>query len=344
MTARIKDIAKKAHVSMATVSLVLNRKPGISGQTREKILKIAKELNYRIPEASDHEKAKKGTIRFLKIAKHGHTVNRDHEVFIADYTDGLSREAVLNGYRLEINTFKTSNIEELLDSIKDYDQEAIIALGTELDFEDIQHFNKLKIPIVFIDTYFDFYNYDFIDMNNIDAVYKIIKHFHENGHQEIGFVRSPVNVKNFRLRETGYKIALKHFKIPYNEKQVFSVDSTIDGAYSDMLQILKKDVKPPQALFVTNDIIAYGCIKALKERGFSIPEDISIIGFDDLPMSAVMDPPLTTLKVSKTRIGKIAMKHALIRVEERLTMPAEKVLVDGEFICRKSVKNIKKPG
>jgi len=343
MAARIKDIAEKAHVSMATVSLVLNRKPGISGQTREKILKIAKELNYKIPAVADHDKTKKGTIRFLKIAKHGHTVNRDHEVFIADYTDGLSREAVLNGYRLEINTFRTSNMEELLNSIKDYDQEAIIALGTELDFEDIQHFNTLKIPIVFIDTYFDFYNYDFIDMNNIDAVYKIIKYFVDNGHQEIGFVRSPVNVKNFRLREIGYKIALKHFKIPYNEKQVFSVDSTIDGAYSDMLQILKKDIKPPQALFATNDIIAYGCIKALKERGYSIPEDISIIGFDDLPLSAVMDPPLTTLKVSKTRIGKIAMKHALIRVEEQLKMPAEKVLVDGEFICRKSVKNINQP-
>jgi DNA-binding LacI/PurR family transcriptional regulator len=121
---------------------------------------------------------------------------------------------------------------------------------------------------------------------------------------------------------------------------VFSVDSTIDGAYSDMLQILKKGVRPPQALFATNDVIAYGCIKALKERGYSVPENISIIGFDDLPMSAVMDPPLTTLKVSKTRIAKIAMKHALIRIEKKNKMPAEKVLVGGDFISRKSVKKI----
>jgi len=341
MDVRIKDIAEKAEVSMATVSLVINGKPGISKKTREKILKIAKELNYKLPDSLNRDKTGKGTIRFLKIAKHGHTVNRDHEVFIADYTDGLSKEAMINGYGLEINTFKTSNIAGLVDSIKDSGHEALIALGTELDFEDVTFFNKLKIPIVFIDTYFNFFNYDFIDMNNIDAVYKIIKHFVDSGHQEIGFLRSPVKVENFRLREVGYKTALKHFKISYNEKYVFSVDSTIDGAYSDMLQILKKGPKLPQALFSTNDIIAYGCIKALKERGISVPEDISIIGFDDLPLSAVMEPPLTTLKVSKTRIGKIAMKHAIIRIEERSKMPAEKVLVGGKFICRKSVKNIK---
>jgi DNA-binding LacI/PurR family transcriptional regulator len=340
MNARLKDIAGKANVSMATVSLVINGKPGISDETREKILKIAKELKYKIPDSSNRDKSKKGTIRFLKIAKHGHTVNRDHEVFIADYTDGLNKEAVLNGFALEISTYKTGNIDELVDSIKDSGQEALIALGTELDFEDIQYFTKLKIPVVFIDTYYDFFNYDFIDMNNIDAVYKIIKHFVDNGHQDIGFIRSPVKVKNFRLRDIGYEIALNHFNIPFNEKHVFSVDSTIEGAYSDMLQILKKGVKPPQALFAANDVIAYGCIKALKERGYSIPEDISIIGFDDLPMSAVMDPPLTTLKVSKTRIAQIAMKHALVRIDKKNKIPAEKVLVGGDFISRKSVKKI----
>jgi LacI family transcriptional regulator len=82
----------------------------------------------------------------------------------------------------------------------------------------------------------------------------------------------------------------------------------------------------------------------LKERGFSLLDDVSIIGFDDLPMSAVMDPPLSTLKVSKTRIGKIAMKHALIRVEEISSMPAEKVLVGGKLVCRQSVKNMKQYG
>jgi len=340
MIARIKDIAEKAQVSIATVSLAINRKPGISVKTREKILKIAEELNYKIPDTPQQDKTTKGTIRFLKIAKHGHTVNRDHEVFIADYTDGLNKEAVLNGYGLEISTFKTSHIENLFDSLETSTQEALIALGTELDFEDIQNFTKLHMPVVFIDTYYDYFNYDFIDMNNIDAVYKIITHFVKNGHREIGFIRSPVKVENFRLRETGYKRALKQYNLPYNEKHVYSVDSTINGAYSDFLQILKKDVKLPQALFATNDVIAYGCIKALKERGYAIPGDISIIGFDDLPMSAVMEPPLTTLKVSKTRIGKIAMKHAIIRIEKNNLMPAEKVLVGGKFVSRSSVKKL----
>jgi LacI family transcriptional regulator len=103
----------------------------------------------------------------------------------------LNKEAVLNGYALEISTFKTGNIEELLDSIEDSGQEALVALGTELDFEDIQYFSKVKIPVVFIDTYYDYFNYDFIDMNNIDAVYKIIKHFVDNGHQGMSDIKAP---------------------------------------------------------------------------------------------------------------------------------------------------------
>jgi LacI family transcriptional regulator len=338
MGARIKDIAEKAQVSVATVSLVLNNKPGVSGQTRQKILGIARELNYDIQRG--HGLVRNGTIRFLKIAKHGHTVNRDHDVFIADYIDGLDHEAKSAGYSLEINTFKTGEISTVTKTIESSPVDGVIVLGTELNYGDVKSFEYLETPIVFIDTFYDYLSFSFVDMNNIDSVCQIVGNFYQNGHREIGFIGTPVEVNNFRQREIGFRRALKHFDIPYDESRVYSVDSTFDGAYEDMSSVLRKNPKLPTALFATNDIIAYGCIKAIKEAGYSVPDDVSIIGFDDLPMSAVMDPPLTTMEVSKRRIGQLSMTLMNSMLKTDPDLPPAKITICGRLICRKSVKNL----
>ena len=269
---------------------MLNNKPGASSSTREKILKIAQDMHYNFPRSNDFRSVRKGTIRFLKIAKHGHTVNRDHDVFIADYIEGLDQEARRTGHTLEINSC------------------------------------------------------NFVDMNNMDSLYQIVKYFVENGHREIGFIRTPIEVNNFRQREIGIKQAAKCFGLTYNEKYVYSVDSTFDGAYRDMRVLLKKGAKLPTALFSSNDIIAYGCIKAIKEAGYRVPEDVSIIGFDDLPLSAVMDPPLTTMEVSKKHIGELAMRLMSNMLEVDPGMPPVKITICGRLICRKSVKNLHEAG
>ncbi|KPJ89029.1 MAG: hypothetical protein AMS17_03405 [Spirochaetes bacterium DG_61] len=340
MSVKIKDIAREANVSIATVSLVLNNKPGASSSTREKIMKIAREMNYGLYRLSITATVRKGTIRFLKIAKHGQTVNRDHDVFISDYIEGLDQDAKLTGYNLEINTFKTTDMSVIIRSIEEHPVNGVIILGTELSFEDIKAFEHLTTPIVFIDTYYDYLNFNFVDMNNIDSVYQIVTNFVQNGHKEIGFIRTPIDVNNFRQREIGYRQALKRFEISYSEKHVFSVDSTFDGAYQDMRTILKKGVKLPSALFSSNDIIAYGCIKAIKEAGYRVPDDVSIIGFDDLPLSAVMDPPLTTMKVSKKRIGQLSMRLMNNMLEVDPGMPPVKITVCGRLILRKSVRDL----
>ncbi|MEW5815936.1 MAG: LacI family DNA-binding transcriptional regulator [Spirochaetota bacterium] len=340
MSVKIKDIASKANVSLATVSLVLNNKRGVSETTKQKILKIAREMNYELPKSSYTGAQAKGIIKFLKIAKHGHTVNRDHDVFLADYIDGLAHEARENYYNLDIMAFSNKQMSEIIEIVENTHSDGVILLATELSFEDIRSFSRLDCPVIVIDSYYDFLNFDFVDMNNLDSVFQIVENLINNGHREIGFIRSPAEVQNFRLREIGFKKSLKWCGIPYNEDYVFSVDSTFQGAYSDMLNILKRKSKLPTALFSSNDIIAYGCIKALKESGLHIPNDISLIGFDDLPMSSMMDPPLTTMLVNKTRIGRTAMKLLINRLENDPSMPPNKIVIGGELIIRKSVKKI----
>ncbi len=346
MNTRIKDIARLADVSITTVSLVLNEKPGVGTRTREKVLKLARELQYEKPgttgrrEQNGYLLPPAGTIQFLKIARHGHTVNRDHTVFIADYIDGIVHGAKTHNYKIEVSSFSGTPIDEILDSLKSNpDLKGAVVLGTELSREDVAAFQGLHIPVVFLDTFIDFLPFDFIDMNNQDSVYRVVEHFISKGHREIGMVRSLVQTRNFHLRHLGFVQTMAALERPLQEEFIFDCDSTFDGAYLDMQKIINEGTPLPSALFCTNDIMAFGVMKALRESGYRIPEDISVIGFDDLPTSALMDPPLTSIAVSKWEIGNTAVNRLTNRIAAP-RMPAVKIVIGGTLIERASVRDM----
>jgi len=338
MNITIKEIADIANVSTATVSLVLNNKPGVGQDTRQRILKLAQMLKDERYKQQALTQIAKGAIRFLKIVKHAQVLNHDHDTFISRYIDGMEQEARQNGYKLEINTFTTSDVREIIPYIKDADIDGVIILGTEFNSNDFDAFEDVDLPLGFIDTRFEFKRFDFVDMDNIQGAFQIVHHFVEHKHQEIGFINSPVELRNFEFRHGGFQQALKYFGLPYKSKFVFSVNSTFDGAYHDMLQLLKKGAELPTALFSSNDLIAYACIKAMKEMGVKIPEDVSIIGFDDLPMSSMMDPPLTTMRVSQRQMGQMAIQILLGRINHTLKAPTMKVNIGGKLVTRASVR------
>ena len=168
--ATIRDIADRAGVSVAAVSLALNGKPGVGDSTRKRVLKIAEDLEYRRPAPSTaRQQQKQGTVRFLKVSQHGHTVNRDHNVFIADYIDGLSEIALLTNYNLEIRPSDGEAVDDLISSLHDPTISGAVVLGTELTSEQVQRFSHVRVPVVFLDTYFRYLPFDFVDMDNHDA-------------------------------------------------------------------------------------------------------------------------------------------------------------------------------
>jgi LacI family transcriptional regulator len=337
MAVKIIDIALKAKVSPAAVSLVLNGKQGVGAETRNRVLKIARELNYQNHKIKNLLDETTETIRFLRIIQHGHTVNRDHEIFIADYFEGLSDGAGQLGYNLEIDTFSGVSAESIIQTINAETVKGVIILGTEMTASEILEFKKLDLPIVFIDTYQDFLPFDFVDMNNKDAVYRVIQYFIENGYDDIGIIHGNVNTENFILRNDAFRSVMKRFGLAVEERNIFSVDSTFNGAYEDMLKLLKSGVRLPSALFSDNDIMAYGCIKAMNEMGIRVPEDVGIVGFDDLPLASVMSPRLTTVRVSKKKIGTTAIQLIHDRIRSSTEFPPVKVLIGGQLIIRESV-------
>ena len=340
MAVKIKDIAEEASVSTATVSLVLNNKPGISDSTRKKVFVAQKRLSRDLEKKKSFSETRTGTIRFLKIYRHGHVLSPDHESFVLRYIDGAEQEARTNGYSLEISTIHLDETADVINVLDEAQINGLVVLATELSNHDISLFEKINTPVVFIDAILMHSQFDFVDMNNVSSVHQVVKYFVENNHTKIGIIESPVEAKNLEIRSLEFPKALERFSIPYRKEFVYTIDSTFDGAYRDMLEILKMNPELPTALFSSNDLMAYAAIKAFTESGVRVPEDVSIIGFDDLPLCSVMEPQLTTIRISQREIGKMAVRLIIDRMSESIVAPSVQISVGGDLVERKSVKRI----
>ncbi len=340
MKITLKDIAEKAHVSTAAVSLAINNKPGISEKTKNNIMEVAKELKYNPVEKKNRNRQE--TIRFLKISRHGHTININHNYFIDAYIEGITSSALNKETVLEIETYPPDvPLSKIINRINESSTiSGYIVLGTELSNNDISDFMKTGRNIVFIDTFYDYINADFVDMNNVDALYTIIKNLQQNGHTNIGLIKSSVQTRNFHLREQAFCQVMKDMGLELNSNFIIDVDSTFDGAYRDFAKHLEKNRKLPTAFFATNDIIAMGSMKALQEKGISIPDEISIAGFDNLPMGEMTFPKLSTYDVPKKEIGKTALELLLMQTAKPGTNHSIKTLISGRFIERESVRTL----
>ncbi|MDR1444893.1 MAG: LacI family DNA-binding transcriptional regulator [Treponema sp.] len=350
MSARIIDIAKAAEVSPSAVSLALNNKSGVSGELRERIQDIAKDMGYRSV-ARQEGRGAAGSVKLLKIAKHGHVVNERHNAFITEYLEGIEQGAKRRNYTLEVSFFNRTPVEKIVEEELraggNKGAGGLIVLGTELSAHELSFFTALTRPTVFIDTCFPLTVFDCVDMDNGDGVFRSIEYFYRMGHRSIGLVKSSYETRNFKEREEGFREAMEYFSLPVQEDFIIAVDPAYEQAAGDMARFLERTglraggkTPFPSAFFCMNDIIAYGCMKALREKGFAIPGDVSVIGFDDLPSSSVTDPPLTSIRVSTRQIGGRALEKLSERIEGSADGRPEKILVSGTLMVRGSVKKL----
>jgi len=335
MSVRIIDIAKEASVSLSAVSLALNNKPGVSEDVRKNIVAIAERLGYKsiVPDENM-------TIRLIQIAKHGHIINEWHRAFVNEYMEGIEIAAKKLNYKLEVSFFSKIPIEEVIAGIKEINVDGLIILGTELNNYELNGFTEIDKPILFIDTYFPLSIYDCVEIDNVDGAFRAIQYLYNSGHRKIGLVKSRYENWNFKMREYGFREAMEYFSLPVLEKFIASVDPTFDQSMVDMDKYLSKNKELPTAFFCMNDIISYGCMKALKNHNYKIPDDISVVGFDDMTSSSIFEPPLTTIKVSSHRIGQRALEKLVDRIKNPQEYIPENILISGKLIIRNSVKQL----
>jgi len=333
----IKEIADKAGVSKTTVSLALNGHKGVSHETRKQIIEIAREMNYRVPGERPVTTTMKGSILLVRIRKHGLYLNQDQSIFIMDYIDSINEAVTSEGYLFEIFECQCQNLDIAIENIQNKNASGAIIIGTELEESDLEALSKLTTPFVVLDTFSDEAPCDFVDMANVGAVYKIISHLVDYGHSWISMVTSSKKSGNILMRQRGFSLGMEKKELEVTADSFITVEPGFDGAYHSMKAYLEQKKPLPQALFCYNDVAAFGVIKALKEIHMKVPRDISIVGFDDLPMASMMEPHLTSVRIPTHHIAQKAVNMLLKKLETKRVHEPVSLLVHGELIIRNSV-------
>jgi len=336
MPVTIKEIANKANVSTATVSMVINNKPGISSPTRKRVLSIVESYGYNVSPLKNGIMKRNGTIQLTIYKKHSQVVA--DTAFFEALIAGIEATARLNGYQLTIKSVSSQKLDaDLIRSEWNDDTvEGILLLGTEMDDEDMRNVMMVDKPHLLLDTCFLGICSNYVVIDNINGVFMGVKHLIDNGHRKIGYLKSSIDIQNFLERYEGYVKAMTDSNLDYDQGYTVLLRPTIEGAYEDMIRFLSGNPELPTAFFADNDIIACGAIKALKEVGIKIPYDVSIVGFDDMPFCTIIEPPLSTISVDKKLLGTFAVE-ALINLITNEKHYTSKTLLGVDLISRDSV-------
>lgn len=324
------EIAKLAGVSPSAVSLVLNGKAGVSDETRSKILSIAKEHNvsYTIPKEQDK------TIAFLKYSSHGIIVEENNG-FILSIIEQLEKECRKNLYNFQLHSFSRESLNATVEYFTDSAPTGIVILGSEMEYGEINKLLSIPCPKLILDSKMDTALASSVLMANEDIVSAAFRHLYELGHRRIGFISSSIYSSNFDLRYNAYLNALREHRLDYDEEYVMTATPTLGGSYEDLLFALKKNRRRPTAFISANDILAIGAVRALQEAGYRVPDDISVVGIDDVPYSAITSPPLTTMKISRISLGSMAFDLLSHHIFD-LGFPNTCIQLSGELIIRSS--------
>lgn len=334
-----KDVAQQAGVSQATVSLVFRNKPGVSEAVRAQVLETARSMGYTIEGARGGQS---GIIQFVVYKRHGQIVSDNP--FMEILAQGVSARAIELGYHPAISYFyRDKNCAEQINSIRSLKSDGLLLLATEMEDADMELFSELSVPVVLLDNYSSSMRWDAVVIDNQLGVRCAIQYLIQQGHERIGYLHSSVNIHNFRERYSGYLSGcrlLPERNAKEAAKRIVKIDVITEYATRSMRAYLASQPVLPSAFFADNDQIAAGCCRALREAGYRIPEDVSVIGFDDSPICLMTEPPLTTMAVSKERMGALAVS----RLAERMKSPAIehiRIAVSPELLVRDSVLNIR---
>ncbi|MBP1757341.1 MAG: transcriptional regulator, LacI family [Firmicutes bacterium] len=339
MGVTIKDLAEQLNLSPATISLALNNRPGVNARTRASVLELARQLGYEQISATDRRLPKgSGNIRLVVYKKIGRVV-ADTPFFLA-LTEGIEAETRRSGYQLLISHISDhDSLDQVMKVVRDNPKDGIILLATELSLADFIPFFKSGHPLVVLDGSLADSQCDTVLINNFQGAYDAVAELIRQGHRQIGYLRSQVPIYNFGQRYEGVTRALADAQLHLQPEFVCAVEPSIEGAYRGMSDWLDQKPGLPTAFFADNDIIAFGAMKAIKEHNLKIPDDLSIIGFDDLPYCEIIDPPLTTIKVNKLSLGKLAVDRLLARMEDEVD-EVIRIEIATELVNRKSVKTL----
>ncbi len=334
MSITAKELARILGLSPAAVSMALNNKPGVSTDTRRLVLETAEKHGYDFTKLADKHNIR-GTIHLVIYRKHGAIVAETP--FFLELSSGVAEGCRKADYKMQISYLMEDEdtIDAQLENIQFSDCAGLVVLGTEMTRDNVRRIQKLPLPFVLLDTYFEDLNCNYVLINNVQGAYQAASHLIKATGKQPGYLRSSYSIGNFVERNSGFFKAVRANGMSSAGSIVHFLTPSIDGAYADMKEILRSRDPIARAYFADNDLIALGAMKAFKEAGFRIPEDVALVGFDNLPASLIVDPPLTTIHVPKEEMGKVAAERLVTLIRDRSSAPM-KIEMNTTLIRRKS--------
>jgi LacI family transcriptional regulator len=330
----IRDIAQLCGVSMATVSLALNNKPGVSQSTRARILEIAGELGYPASPSPTQAKDRQLTTVGMVIKTDPDIIPQANP-FYSKIIVGIEDVCRRDGINLLFSTLpvdKDNRPVEVPQLLFNESVDGLLLVGTFVDKTITSISSRRMPPIVLVDGYSDTESFDTVVSDNFRAAYQAVTYLIERGHRHIGLVGSEPNCyPSLKERRNGYLRALKDNQINHTYSADFNIINS--HGYEETILLLQEHPEIT-ALFCINDDVGSAAIRAVQDQGRCVPEDISIIGYDDTYIAVNTRPALTTMHVDTLAMGRAAVRLLSLRMDNpesaRMTLTIHATLVERE--------------
>lgn len=330
MRSTIRDVAEMAGVSINTVSRVLNDKGEISPQTKERVVEAINKLRYR-PNSFARSLQGKQSLTVGQIvtdcinpnnaqqirAVQNVTVRQGYSVMLVDTNEQHEREVAAVELMLE------KQVDGFLLTPLQYNNDHLFKLHEEG-----------VVPFVLTNRAIEGLEVDTVLHNNYDGAYQAVRHLVGLGHSRIAYITSRRQVWTVNERLAGYKAALTEAALSYDETLVVQISLSLESAFEATNHLLKLQPRPT-AIFAYNDLMAVGVLKALKQARVSIPEEVALVGYDDILYAQFLEVPLTTVRQPTQQLGEAAAEVLLQRITNR-SAPARRVMLQPELIVRAS--------
>ncbi len=328
----LEDVARLAGVSRSTVSRVVNDHPNVKDEVRARVKSVISETGYQPHAAARSLAARRTNIIGLVIPSAVHTLFTDP--YFPRLTSGIAQASNDADFTLSLFLFNSQDYERsmypritrkgLLDGV--------LVQATHIDDEIFTWLGMGNIPYVVVGRPAGTSEMSYVDVDNRSGAHMAVSHLIRLGHRKIATITGPLNTQAGKDRLAGYHNALNDRGIPSDTRLTSEGDFTENGGYHATQRLIPYK---PAALFVASDMMAMGALRALREAGLSVPEDVAIVGFDDLPPATLADPQMTTIRQPIRRLG-IKAVEILIDLIDHPQSPPQQVIFNTELVIRDS--------
>ncbi|MGQ9560316.1 MAG: LacI family DNA-binding transcriptional regulator [Candidatus Oleimicrobiaceae bacterium] len=330
----IKTVASRAGVSPATVSRVLNNNPSVSPETRDRVLRAARELDF-VPNLTARALTAKKTFMLGVIlpALSGE--------FFTELVCGIDQVAYGRGYHVVVSSSHShrTEIQTLAKLMSQGRVDGLIVMEPLLGKQALSSLNRLHVPVIVLNYPWKGEKVQSILIDNYRGAYLVTKHLLEHGYAPVAMIRGPSGNFDAETRERGYRQALReHGHDPDAQGGSYLMQGNFDrqSGYLAMSMLLGM-AKPPRAVFAANDEMALGAYGAIADHGLSIPDDVAVVGFDDIDVASSIRPPLTTVHVPITQLGCLAAERLITAIEQKEELPpAQETVLSTGLVIRES--------